>query len=108
MKPLHPRPAYFHVLSVALLALTALLVRGAIETNPEQLGFSSERLALLDRAIEKQIDQQRIAGVVMYVARDGQPVRFRSYGLQDIESNKPMSDDAIFRIASMSKAVTTV
>jgi CubicO group peptidase (beta-lactamase class C family) len=80
----------------------------AAEAVAEKLGFSAQRLERFDRAIQDEIDRHRIAGVVAYVARDGQPVRFRSYGLQDIEANKPMSNDAIFRIASMSKAVTSV
>lgn len=44
----------------------------------------------------------------MYIARDGEPVHFKAYGLQDIEAGKPMAKDAIFRIASMSKAITTI
>jgi len=95
------------LLSLALATLAAPL-RAAIETKPEALGFSSERLGRLDRAIQDEIDQKRMAGVVLYVARDGKPVRFRSYGPLDIEAGKPMTNDAIFRIASMSKAVTTV
>jgi CubicO group peptidase (beta-lactamase class C family) len=90
----------------ALLWLAAPL-RSATEVAPESEGFSAERLGRLDRAFQDEVDQHRIAGVVLYVARDGQPVRFRSFGAQDIESGKPMANDAIFRIASMSKAVTT-
>jgi CubicO group peptidase (beta-lactamase class C family) len=90
------------LLFVALVALTAVSTRAATETPPEKLGFSSERLGRLDRAIQEQIDQHRLAGMVTYISRDGQPVRFRSYGFQDIEANQPMRTDAIFRIASMS------
>jgi CubicO group peptidase (beta-lactamase class C family) len=93
---------------LVIACCAALHVRAATtEVRPEAVGFSTERLERLDRAIQEQIDRQRIAGVVLYVARDGQPVRFRSYGSQDIEAGKPMGTDAIFRIASMSKAVTT-
>ena len=106
MKPPRLSPGWF------LLVLTALCLvaptRAATEAKPESLGFSSERLERLDRAIQAEVDQHRLAGVVAYVARDGQPVRFRGYGLQDIEAAKPMGTDAICRIASMSKAVTTV
>ncbi len=94
-------------LALAIVSLAAPS-RAVTEAKPETLGFSSERLGRLDRAIQDEIDQKRIAGVVLYVARDGQPVRFRGYGMQDVEAAKPMGTDAIFRIASMSKAVTTV
>jgi CubicO group peptidase (beta-lactamase class C family) len=96
------------IFSCAALLCFAAALRAATEANPESLGFSSDRLARLDRAIQDEVDRQRIAGVILYVSRDGQPVRFRGYGMQDIAAKKPMSTDAIFRIASMSKAVTTV
>jgi CubicO group peptidase (beta-lactamase class C family) len=107
MKPLlhRVRGAIF---AWTVVSLSLLPIRAANEATPETLGFSSERLERLDRAIDAEIDQHRMAGVVLYVARDGQPVRFRSYGMQDIEAKKPMGNDAIFRIASMSKAVTTL
>lgn len=104
--PLLRRPVF--VATVFALVSTFVSLCAASEATPETLGFSSERLERLDRAIATEIDQHRMAGVVLYVARNGQPVRFRSYGMQDIEAKKPMGNDAIFRIASMSKAVTTL
>jgi CubicO group peptidase (beta-lactamase class C family) len=109
MKPhllVWPRPLF--IAAIFALASASVSLRAASEATPETLGFSSERLERLDRAINAEIDAHRMAGVVLYVARDGQPVRFRSYGLQDLEAKKPMRNDAIFRIASMSKAVTTL
>lgn len=92
----------------ACLLVATISLRAAEESPADALGFSAERLERLDRAIQEQIDQRRIAGVIAYVAREGEPVRFRAYGLQDIEAGKPMTTDAIFRIASMSKAVTSI
>ena len=100
------RPIGFSLLLTALALACPLLAQP--EVPAETLGFSGSRLERLDQAIQAEIDQKRIAGVVLYVARDGKPVRFRGYGLQDIESMKPMGTDAIFRIASMSKAVTSI
>jgi len=90
----------------SLFAATALL--RAAEADPSALGFDAARLARLDAVIQAQVEQKKIAGAVLYVSRDARPVRFRGYGLQDVEAAKPMPADAIFRIASMSKAVTTV
>ncbi|MFG6458340.1 serine hydrolase domain-containing protein [Roseateles sp. BYS96W] len=71
-------------------------------------GFSPARLKRLDAAIDEQIARQQLAGGVMVVMRDGKPVVFKAYGQQDIENARPMRTDTIFRIASMSKALTTV
>ncbi|MDR7331151.1 serine hydrolase domain-containing protein [Roseateles asaccharophilus] len=71
-------------------------------------GFSAERLQRLDTAINDEIARQQLAGGVMVVLRDGKPVVFKAYGQQDIEGAKPMRTDTIFRIASMTKALTSV
>ncbi|KQW51764.1 MULTISPECIES: serine hydrolase [unclassified Roseateles] len=71
-------------------------------------GFSPERLQRLDDAIDDQISKQQLAGGVMAVLRDGKPVVFKAYGQRDIENAKAMRTDTIFRIASMTKALTTV
>lgn len=73
----------------------------------ENHGFSMERLARLDAAFERAIADGRMAGAVMYLARDGDIVHLKPYGMRDIEAGEPIRTDAIFRIASMSKAITT-
>lgn len=89
----------------------AALLLGAAEpprTDVSALGFDPVRLQRLDAVIQQHVDRAQIAGAVMFVARDGQTAHLKAYGLQDIENAVPMRTDAIFRIASMSKAVTTV
>ncbi|MDM4765230.1 serine hydrolase domain-containing protein [Pelomonas sp. SE-A7] len=101
-------------LSITLLALGPGLAtaeapsKKAPASTVNAAGFSPERLKRLDAAIEEQIAQKQLAGAVMYVARDGKPVVFKAFGQQDIENGKAMRTDAIFRIASMSKALTSV
>lgn len=73
-----------------------------------RLGFDERRLGRLKGAIQEQIDQGKLAGGVMFIQRNGQTALLEAYGQMDIEQKKPMRTDAIFRIASMSKAVTTV
>lgn len=80
----------------------------ATPAEVEALGFSPARLERLDNVIQSTVDQHQLSGAVMYIARDGQTVELKAYGLQDVENKKPMKTDTIFRIASMSKAVTTV
>lgn len=100
-----PRLSVFALLLSTVLASTALAAPAA---TPEELGFSTERLGRLDAVIQDNVDQHKIAGAVMFIARDGQTAHLKAYGRQDIEGGKPMATDAIFRIASMSKAVTTI
>jgi len=100
-------PRLLLVGSLGVFALVASGARGAEIANPATLGFDAVRLGRLDAMIQAQVEQKRIAGVVLYVARDGKEVRHRGYGMSDVEAGKAMTTDAIFRIASMSKAVTT-
>jgi CubicO group peptidase (beta-lactamase class C family) len=93
--------------SLGVFALVGSGARGAEITNPASVGFDAVRLGRLDAVIQAQVDEKKIAGVVLYVARDGQEVRHRGYGMSDVAAGKAMTTDAIFRIASMSKAVTT-
>ena len=71
-------------------------------------GFSPERLARLDRLMQDYVDQGRIAGAVALVLRDGRLVYERAVGWSDKEAGRRMTHDAIFRIASQSKAITSV
>lgn len=78
------------------------------EQDPKILGFSPNRLAFLDQRMDDFIQKKQLQGAVVYVARHNEAVRFRAYGMMDLENKVPMRTDALFRIASMSKAVTTV
>lgn len=75
---------------------------------PTPPGYSAERLARLDAAVNDEIRRGRLAGAVLYLARDGQPVHVKALGQQDIAAGTPMRTDTLFRLASMTKAVTTV
>lgn len=70
--------------------------------------LDSDRLGRLDQSIENYIERKQLAGAVVYVAHNGRVEHLKSFGMQDVESGTKMPVDAIFRIASMSKAVTTV
>jgi CubicO group peptidase (beta-lactamase class C family) len=70
--------------------------------------FSAERLARIDNVLQQYVDENRIAGAVALVLRDGQPVYERAVGWADKEANRRMTMDTIFRIASQTKAITSV
>jgi CubicO group peptidase (beta-lactamase class C family) len=71
-------------------------------------GVSAERLARVDRLLQRYVDDNRVAGVVALVLRDGQPVYERALGWSDQEAGRRMTTDTVFRIASQSKALTSV
>lgn len=75
--------------------------------TPAKAGLSETKLTEVDRFMERQVAEQKLAGGIVIVAHGGRIGFFRAYGSQDREAQKPMAPDTIFRIYSMSKAVTT-
>ena len=75
---------------------------------PEQNHFSSERLQRIDKLVQQYIDSNWIAGAIAIVAHDGNIVYHKAIGYDDKEKNKLLQKDAIWRIASQTKAITSV
>jgi CubicO group peptidase (beta-lactamase class C family) len=75
---------------------------------PERAGVSSARLARLTARMQEFEKDERISGVVTLVSRRGQLIHADALGFQDVESQTPMRRDTIFRIASMTKPITSV
>ena len=75
---------------------------------PEELGFSRSRLARLGSVMTGEIERGRVPGAVVLVARRGKLALFESFGRRDAASGAPMTKDAIFRIYSMTKPITSV
>ena len=76
------------------------------DDKPENVGMSSERLARLDAFLQKSVDTKEIPGAVAIICRNGKIVYQKAFGSADVTTNRMMKTDDIFRIASMSKAVT--
>jgi CubicO group peptidase (beta-lactamase class C family) len=80
-----------------------------MSTRPEALGLSSERLARIDSHLKSRyVDPGKIAGALTLVARRGEVAHLSPVGLMDRERGKPMTEDTIFRIYSMTKPITSV
>jgi len=98
----------------AVVTLVALLVPGVTtaqdfpRAKPEEVGFSSERLNRLTQVLRDDVAQKLIPGAVILVARHGKVALFETIGMLDPQTKAPMASDAIFRIYSMSKPITTV
>jgi CubicO group peptidase (beta-lactamase class C family) len=86
---------------------SAVATRGAASTA-ESVGISSERLERIHRGMQALVDGREVGGTVTLIARDGKIVDVHPSGFQDVGSRTPMRPDTIFRIASMSKPITSV
>jgi CubicO group peptidase (beta-lactamase class C family) len=91
-----------------LLSLVPTLAQGAERVRPEEVGLSSERLSRIGEFALAEMEKGRIAGAVCLVARRGHIVYFESVGKADIEEDRAMREDSIFRIASMTKPIVSL
>ncbi|MEO8474372.1 MAG: serine hydrolase domain-containing protein [Chryseolinea sp.] len=99
---------------LSLLLLTMLVVvnlqaqKIVVAATPEAAGFSSERLKRIDSNMKLWVDKGWINGASALVMRNGKIVYYKSFGYNDLETKTPLAKDGIFRIASQTKAITTV
>ena len=76
--------------------------------TPESVGMASDRLARINRQLQRYVDHEQVPGFVTLVARDGQIAHLETCGFRDAEAQLPAEIDTIFRIYSMTKPVTSV
>jgi CubicO group peptidase (beta-lactamase class C family) len=77
-------------------------------THPEDVGFSSKRLETTREVLKADVEAKRLPGAVLLIARNGRIAFYDVEGYQDRAVQTPMKKDSIFRVASMSKPITTV
>ena len=77
-------------------------------SSPEALGFDSQRLTKLDAYMAKAVADGRVAGMSTLLARHGQVVAEKFYGVKSLATGAPLTRDTIFRLYSMSKPITGV
>lgn len=95
--------------SAILLTLATVLVAQDLQVvKPEQVGLSAERLNRIDQVFQGYVDNNQMSGSVILIARKGKIVYFKSFGKRDVASGSAMRTDAIFRIASQTKAIISV
>jgi CubicO group peptidase (beta-lactamase class C family) len=95
---------------ISCVAAAVMLCATTIPARADTLraGMSSERLARVDSLLDGYVNEGRIGGIVALVLRDGKAVYERAVGWRDQEAGRKMTMDTIFRIASQSKALTSV
>lgn len=95
------------LLGVSLLCVSSL-AQDLASAKPESVGLSSDRLERIATLVQHDVADKRIAGAVTLVVRRGKVAWFRAQGMSDREAAKPMATDAMFRICSMTKPITSV
>ena len=94
---------------VATLALAGAAISGEVELTPgEEVGLSTERLAGLTEHLQRLIDEEATGGFQVLVARHGEVVLHEHVGMADREAGRPITEDSLFRIMSMTKPVVGV
>ena len=104
------RHVFFSFLFALTISANAQKKTSTILTpaTPEEGGFSATRLARLDTAMSDWVKNKWVNGSVALIARRGKIVFYKSYGYNDLDTKAPLPKNGIFRIASQTKAVTTV
>ena len=106
-----PAAASVLALSVGLLTGTAAAQRAAqplAKGAPQEVGLGPQRLARLTAAVKKEVDDGKLPGMVVNIARKGKIVYSEALGWQDKGKNSPIKSDTIFRIYSMTKPLVSV
>jgi len=91
-----------------LVALAGLALSAQATVSPASAGVAADRLDRLHKGMQGFVERKEAAGIVTLIAREGKTVDVHAVGFADVEKNVPMKTDAIFRIASMTKPITSV
>ena len=76
--------------------------------QPQRAGFSVQRLSRVDRLLERYVESGHLAGTLGLIFRNGEIAYCNAVGQRDLETGRPMTEDTIFRIYSMTKPITAV
>jgi CubicO group peptidase (beta-lactamase class C family) len=99
----------FFLLIVTVFHFTVLSAQKITPVaTPEAAGFSSERLKRLDKAMNEWVEKEWLNGAVALVIHNGRVAYYKSVGYNDLEARSALQKDAIYRIASQTKAITSV
>jgi CubicO group peptidase (beta-lactamase class C family) len=79
-----------------------------IAAKPQEVNLSAERLSIIDKMMEEHISKERIPGAVLLIIRNSKIAYHKSFGYRNIETKEPLQKDDIFRIASQTKAITSL
>ena len=96
------------IVSVIILLMSMPGQSQVIQTNTKNNSVDYEKLAKIDGLVNEYISKNWLTGAVSIVIKDNQVVQHKGYGYADVATKKPMKNDAIFRIMSQTKAITSI
>jgi CubicO group peptidase (beta-lactamase class C family) len=96
------------IILVSLVYLNSALQAQVIQANIKNKSVDYDKLAKIDGLVNEYISKNWLKGAVSIVIKDNQVVQYKGYGYADATTKKPMKKDAIFRIMSQSKAITSI
>lgn len=102
------RVNFLWLIILNLVVPSTIFSQNLSRVSPEEVGMSSGRLEHLTNTFEQYVDDGNLSGAVILVARKGQISYVNAFGKSNLENNVTMKDDAIFRIASQTKAIVSV
>ena len=98
----------FLLLVINLTIAVSIFAQGLPKAKPEDVGMSSKRLAQIDKIAQQAIDEKKVPGVAVLVAKNGKVVYKKTFGYASLEPEKKLiADDMIYDLASISKPVGT-
>jgi CubicO group peptidase (beta-lactamase class C family) len=102
------RVSCFLLLLITALGLRAQSINNFSTARPQEAGFSEDRLSRIDDLLEAHVKNQNIPGAVALIVRNGKIVYHKAFGFSDVDKKSSLKKDDIFRIASQSKAITSL
>ena len=103
-----PTPSRKFILALFLFLAPVFLIAQTLTTSNNHKNIDYKKLALIDGVVNDYVAKNQLAGAVTIVIKDNMIVQHKGYGYADLESKKPMPADAMFRIMSQTKAITSV
>jgi CubicO group peptidase (beta-lactamase class C family) len=97
-----------NVILILIVAYSCTQTSELKVASPSSEKLSPERLIRIDKMLQQYVDSGWVAGAVGFIARDGRIIYDKSFGVSDLEKKTPMQTDNIFRIASQTKAITSI
>lgn len=95
------------IVALALLSFAQLIAAAPVDVvSPESVGMSSSRLDTLKQRLQQVLDEELTGGIQVLIARRGGVVMYENLGYADVEERRPVSEETLFRIYSMTKPIT--